>query len=163
MTFEELMKKTMSDPSLIWAASSVGIQILQTIFIVVSAVVVFIQIRQFQRESIKNKIDGLRTALDILNSDVFHQVSRQSMEGKAIQGVSWRKLFEDINLVGLLIEKDYTDEELLLSIKGAGLASIGIYLQGTQASSELKETLTRYEKGVKLMKHAIEMTNAKSK
>ncbi|MBI5713740.1 MAG: hypothetical protein HZC38_10010 [Chloroflexi bacterium] len=155
MTIDELITKTMSEPTLFWAAVGVILQFIQTAIIIVSAVVVVIQIQQFQRESIENKIAGLREALNILETDDFNRVSLQVASGKSVQGIKWRKLLDEVNLVALLIEKKYTDEELLFNLKGANLAMIGDYLESESFPAELKgELKSRYKSALELTERA---------
>ena len=155
MTIEDLLTKTMSSPDLLWVALGVMMQTLQTIFIVISAIVVIFQVRQWRQESIENRIAGLRTALDVLKSDAFNQVSRQAMEEKIVHGVNWRRLLDEINLVALLISEEYTDESLLLKLKGSELAAIGKYIQEDQVATDLKTELdVKYKPAVDLMNRA---------
>lgn len=143
MTIVELWQMTMNSPdlSLRWVAIGVFLQTVQTMFIIVSAVVVFWQIRQLQKEAIEKKIAGLKMAIEALDTDLFHQLSKQITDGKSIQGVNWRKLLGSINLVALLIREKFTNYPLLLAMKGKELYAIGNYIQKEGLPDNIKDDL----------------------
>lgn len=142
----------MNDPILVWTAIGVVTQIVQTIFIMITGIVVFFQIRQIRQESIEKKISGLRAALDILDTDLFNQASRQAKEKIVVHGFKWRRLLEDINVVATLVSEKWTDEKLLFMLKGDELAAIGEYIQGNRLPADLKDELTgQYKPAVDLM------------
>lgn len=143
MTIAELWRMTMNSPdlSLRWVAIGVLLQTVQTMLIIVSAVVVFWQIRQLQKEAIEKKIAGLKMAIEVLDTDLFNQLSKQITDGKSIQGVNWRKLLSSINLVALLIREKFTNYPLLLAMKGKELYAIGNYIQKEGLPDNIKDDL----------------------
>jgi len=135
-----------------WAAIAVLLQIIQTLFILISAIVVFFQIRQYQKEAVEKKITGLKTAIESLDSDLFNQVSKQAASGRSIQGVNWRKLLNSINLVALLVQEGFTNSQLLLALKGKELFEIGNYIQKNGLPDEFKDDLDdQFKPSIKLL------------
>jgi hypothetical protein len=143
MTIIDLWYMTMNstDLSVKWAAIGILLQIIQTSVIFISAIVVFFQIRQIQKDAIEKKITGLKTAVDALDNDLFNQVSKQAASNNVIQGANWRKLLNSINLVALLIQEGFTNSQLLLAMKGKELYTIGCYIQKQGLPAELKDDL----------------------
>lgn len=143
MTIAELWQLTMNSPdlSLRWVAIGTLLQAIQTTFIIVSGVVVFLQIRQLQKEAIEKKIAGLKMAIEVLDTDLFNQLCKQISDGKSIQGVNWRKLLSSINLVALLIRERFTSYPLLLAMKGKELYAIGNYIQKEGLPDNLRDDL----------------------
>jgi hypothetical protein len=141
MTIGDLWMKTTSDPSLMWTALGVGLQMIQTIMVLVSAVVVVLQIKQLRRDSTEKRISGLKTAIEALDTDLFRQVSKQVREGKTVQGANWRKLLESIKLVAVLIHEEYTSEKLLFAMKGQELYDLSEYFKKNPLPVDLKEDL----------------------
>jgi len=141
MNICDLLTKTMNDPSLFWAALGVGLQTIQTIMLLVSAIVVFLQIKQLRRESTEKRIGGLKTAIEAIDTDLFRQVSKQAREGKTVQGVNWRRLLESIKLVALLIEEKYTSEKLLVAMKGQELYDLSVYFKKNPLPADLNDDL----------------------
>lgn len=151
----DLWTKTMSDPAVFWAAFAVGLQLFQSLFVFGSALFIFAQLKQIQEESIEKKIAGLQTALSILDTDLFRQVSKQAMQAKDIQGVNWRKLLEALDLVETLIEERYTNEILLLRIKEPELKAIGEYILQNRLPEDIqRDVQIQYQGAVKLLKKA---------
>lgn len=143
MTIVEFWQMTMNSPDLLlrWTAIGVVLQTTQTIFIIISGIVVFLQVKQLQKEAIEKKITGLKMAIEELDTDLFNQVSKQITDGKSIQGVNWRKLLSSINLVALLIREKFTNYPLLLAMKGKELYAIGNYIQKEGLPDNIKDDL----------------------
>lgn len=141
MTIAELWQLTMNNPdlSIRWVAIGSLLQAIQTTFIIISGVVVFLQIRQLQKEAIEKKIIGLKMAIEVLDTDLFNQLTKQIADGKSVQGVNWRKLLNSINLVALLINEKFTSYPLLLAMKGKELYAIGNYIQKEGLPDNIKD------------------------
>lgn len=129
MFLDAICQATFEDPDTFWAAiGSLG-QALEALVVLLSAPFIIVQLRQIRRESIENKVAGLRTALEELRRDPFDRVSRQALSGARIEAVDWQSVLEQLNTVALLVSEGYTNRELLLRLKGRDLVSVGQQLK----------------------------------
>ncbi len=134
--------------STFWTAVGAIAASLQTLIVLGSAITIWHQLRQFRRQSIESRIAGLRTALDVLNVEEFRKVSNAVMQRTKVGSVqSWNALFEIIDQVALLISENYTDEKLLLKLKGHELSTIGRYVVENEIPEESRQLLNsaKYE------------------
>lgn len=154
MTIADLWFMTMNNPDLSvkWAAIGILLQTIQTVFIIVSATVVYFQIRQIQKEAIEKKIIGLKMAVEPLDSDLFNQVSKEVATGRDVRGVNWRKLFNSINLVALFVQEGFTNYQLLFAMKGKELFAVGNYIKKKGLPDELKDDQeNQYKPAIKFL------------
>jgi hypothetical protein len=130
---------TIHNQDLFWAALGALAQTVEALVVLVSAIVVIFQLRRMRQESIRDRIAGLRTAIEILDSELLRKVVKEIPTGATIRGVNWDEFLDQLDLVALLITEKYTDENLLLKLKGHELYSIAEYLHGTPLESDLRK------------------------
>jgi hypothetical protein len=132
------------------------LQFIQTIVVVGSVVGLLYQFRQFRRESLVNKITGLKEALDTLkSSEVFAQATSQALAGRTINQINWRRLLDDISFVAYLVDEGYTDPAGLFKLRGAELAALGKYLQQHPIADPQIDLKGKYLPAINLMNRAI--------
>lgn len=143
MNISDLWTLTMNNPDISVRLTAWGIflQLIQTLFILISGGFIIVQVQQIKNEAIAKKISGLKTAIEALETDLFERVSKQATTGKIIEGINWRQLLNSVNLVALLVEQGYTDSKLLLAMKGKELYAVGSYIQKNGLPTELKNDL----------------------
>lgn len=139
MSFPELLSAFSDDPGLFWAALGAIGQALEALVVLFSAGFIIFQLRRMRQESIKDRVSGLRTAIEVLDSDLFRKVVREASSGAVIRGVDWDMLLDQLDLIGLLISENYTDEALFLKLKGQELRRIAEYVQNREFADELEK------------------------
>jgi len=127
------------DISIRLTAWGIFLQLIQTLFILISGGFIIVQVQQIKNEAIAKKISGLKTAIEALETDLFERVSKQATTGKIIEGINWRQLLNSVNLVALLVEQGYTDPKLLLAMKGKALYAVGSYIKKNGLPTDLKD------------------------
>jgi len=131
MSIGDLIGLTLQDPNMLWAALGSISQMVEAVVVLVSAVTIIFQMRRMKQESIRDRIAGLSSALEVFSSGLFQKVLTEVSWGAEIRGVNWDELLDQLDLIGLLIEKGYTDEELFLELKGDELQAIAGYFERT--------------------------------
>ncbi len=129
MSIGELVAAAFQDPNMFWSAVGAMAQAVEAIVVLVSAVVIVFQIRRMKQESLRDRISGLYSALEVIGSDLLQKVLAEIPQGAEIRGVNWDALLDQLDLVALLIERGYTDEKLFLDLKGDELRLLRDYLE----------------------------------
>ena len=146
-----------------WEAISAISSSIQAAVLLVSAITIITQLRQYKQQSIESRITGLDTALKILNnSEDFIKASNATMHnGKVIGVPTWHNIFEVIDQTVLLVDEKYTDINLLFKLKGNEIASIGKYLSTEQLPEETRQELesTKYKGVRELFDKALKYVN----
>lgn len=147
----------MDSSGLNWTAVAALAQTLEAVVVTLSAIIVIYQLRRMRQESIENKVSGVKAAVDVLSSERFRSVSSVAMAETSLHGDNWRFLLDQVNLVALLINEKYTDERLLLSLKGHDLAEIESLLRTKPISRDLQAELnTKYANAYAFLSRARE-------
>jgi hypothetical protein len=118
-----------ADPALFWAALAAIAQSVEAVVVLASAVIVVFQLRRFRRQSLESKISGLKMAMDTLDADPLEKVTRGLAAATTLEGINWQDLLNQIDLVALLVDERYTDETLLLAMRGQELAATSHYIE----------------------------------
>ncbi len=146
----------MSNPDQTIALLGLTLQSIQTFVIVVSALGLLYQFKQFRRETLANKITGLKEAIDTLkSSEVFAQASHEALAGHTISQINWRRLLDDVNFVAYLVDEGYTDATGLFKLRGAELGALGRYLQQHPINDPQIDVKGKYLPAINLMNRAI--------
>ncbi len=122
------ISKMFQDASVFWAALGAIAQAIEAFVVLISAIVVIFQLRRMRQESIRDRIAGLTTAVEVLRSDVLQKVLQEIPSGANIRGVNWNEVLDQLDLIGLLIREGYTDENLFFRLKRHELRLLATYL-----------------------------------
>lgn len=109
---------------LFWVALGSIAQAIEATVVLATAFVIIFEIQRMRRESIENRVTGLKLAFETLNSEDIVKVIEATRLGESVRGVNWQSLLEQINLVALLVDQGYTELSLLLKLKGSQLATL---------------------------------------
>ena len=142
---------------LFWTAIGAIAQAIQAAVVLASAIVIVYEVKRMRRESIENRVFGLKLAIDILDSVEFTKVTEAALTGRGVRGANWRTLLERINLVALMVDQKFTELDLLLKLKGLQLATLDQSIQ-QDAPAQLKSELT-YTPALILLKRAREFAD----
>lgn len=134
----DMISAALANSDLFWTALGASAQMLEALVVTVSAIVVVFQVKRMRQESVRDRISGLKTALEVLDSELFRKVVRQATTGARIQGVNWNELLDQIDLAALLVAQGYTDESLFLKLRGHELSSIAGYLRKASSTSDFQ-------------------------
>ena len=129
MSIGDLVAATLQDPGVFWAAIGSVSQMIEAVVVLVSAVVIIFQIRRMKQESLRDRISGLHSALEVFSDDLFQKVLTEIPERAEIRGINWEVFLDQLDFIGLLVEKGYTDDELLLELKGDELRALADYFK----------------------------------
>jgi hypothetical protein len=140
-----------------WTAIGAIAQALQAMVVLASAIVIVYEVKRMRRESIEDRVTGLKLAADILDSGDFAKVKDAAFSGQSVRGVDWQSLFEQINLVALLVDEGYTELSLLLKLKGVQIAMLDQLFQN-DAPQNIKSELT-YKPAYEFFKKARQFVN----
>jgi hypothetical protein len=139
MSIYATMLDALQIPGTFWVALGALAQAVEALVVLVSAVVVVFQLRRMRQESIRDRIIGLNSALEVFKSDLLRKVLEEIPKDAEVRGVNWDEIFDQLDLIALLIEQGYTDEKLFLKLKGAELRSLGKYIQRFSLSNDLQK------------------------
>ena len=124
---------------LFWIALGSIAQAVEATVVLATAFVIIFEVQRMRRESIENRITGLKLAFETLNSEDIVKVIEATRLGEKIRGVNWQALLEQINLVALLVDQQYTELDLLLKLKGAQLATLDRCVQSNAPTYLISE------------------------
>ncbi|MFN8464015.1 MAG: hypothetical protein U0X20_32815 [Caldilineaceae bacterium] len=131
MNWDWLVRQTMNDPSLWWAAFAALLQLLQTLLLLLSAVAIFWEMTRIRRETVQYKMDGLQMALHLLESpETASILGIAAKHGPVINAPveDWSRALQNLSIVGVMVAKGYADMDLVLAYKGSSLAALGAYM-----------------------------------
>ena len=107
MSIGDLISLTLHDPNMLWVALGSISQMVEAVVVLVSAVVIIFQVRRMKQESVKDRIAGLSSALEVFSSGLLQKVLTEVPRGAEIRGVNWEEFFDQLDLVGLLIDSSF--------------------------------------------------------
>jgi hypothetical protein len=163
MDWDQLIQRTMNEPVLWWTAFAALLQLIQTTLLLVSAVAIFWEASRIRRESVQYKIEGLQIARELLESSELASILGVALKhGPSIQAPveDWRRALENLSVVELIIARRYADADLILKLKGDGLAALGAYItiHKEQLPEQIQQELsTKYSDAERLLKRAMEI------
>lgn len=119
------MEQTMNN--LDWTLSNI-LQAIQTGILIISALVIFYQIKDYKKNAIEMRIMGLKAAIEELNQSYFKAMSVKFEKKTRVEGINWKEILDPVNYVASLINEKYTDRKLVLALKGKALYAVGNYI-----------------------------------
>lgn len=128
----ELLRQTLSDPAVLWAAVEAVGTVLATLIGLLGIILVLPQLRRIKQESISHRIESVRWALEnyleaaelgTALDDLLAAVSSDEGYPRGVFNKS-AEVLRLIQPVEKMIQEGYIDKDLLIELVGRQLASI---------------------------------------
>ena len=155
----DLLIRTINDPAIFWSA----VQALATL---IAVVIIYIEIRRSKREMTIYKFEGFKYAMDILASKDFVdsvKAFRYLMDAGDTGDwdikipVTVHNILKSLDIIAVLIEQNYLDQDFFLRHEGLRLANIDqrlILLETGNRTPKCEYESGLYPKGRDLLRRA---------